>query len=87
MLKWAKLDDALFEYDRWRCKENTNWGTFRAKIPGGWLVRFGWSDGSGDSHPMVYVPDPQHRWDGNSLDSDNDEPRKVDGEEGAPGVD
>jgi hypothetical protein len=32
----------------------------RAKIPGGWLVVMGPSG-------LAFVPDPEHRWDGNSL--------------------
>jgi hypothetical protein len=34
---------------------------YRAKIPGGWLLR-----GGGDG-PLTFVPDPDHKWDGNSL--------------------
>ena len=32
----------------------------RAKVPGGWLL----TDGDG----MTFYPDPQHQWDGGSLD-------------------
>jgi hypothetical protein len=36
--------------------------TWRAKIPGGWLV------GRPDAeHMLTFVPDPGHAWDGNSL--------------------
>ncbi len=47
----------------------------RAKIPNGWLVRmyntdhhadeysgFGWGFGG-----LAFIPDPDHKWDGNSL--------------------
>ncbi len=36
--------------------------TYRAKIPGGWLL----TKNSGDTG-ITFVPDPQHKWDGNSL--------------------
>jgi hypothetical protein len=38
----------------------------RAKIPGGWLFIVWWGptyDGSG----ATFIPDPEHKWDGNSL--------------------
>ena len=35
---------------------------FRAKIPGGWLV----GNPNADSG-LTFVPDPEHKWDGNSL--------------------
>ena len=38
--------------------------TERAKIPGGWLVRSDIYEGGG----MAFVPDPDHKWDGNSVD-------------------
>lgn len=34
---------------------------YRAKIPGGWLVA------SRPHDALVFVPDPQHEWDGGSL--------------------
>jgi hypothetical protein len=36
----------------------------RAKIPGGWLV---YGTTSGDTASLVFVPDPNHEWDGGSL--------------------
>ena len=73
MLKWEKLDDAYpTSNGEWRPegKSNPNHGkgTWRTKIPGGWLVRFGYKDASGDNHPMVFTPDVNHAWDGSSLD-------------------
>ena len=35
----------------------------RSKIPGGWLVVL-----EGDSPSITFVPDPQYRWDGGSLE-------------------
>lgn len=34
--------------------------TQRSKIPGGWLVRSG--------EGVTFVPDPDHKWNGHSLD-------------------
>jgi hypothetical protein len=36
----------------------------RAKILGGWLV---YATTSGDAASLVFVPDPEHQWDGASL--------------------
>lgn len=36
---------------------------YRTKIPGGWLVVVSQQEGCG----ATFVPDPEHRWDGNSL--------------------
>jgi len=35
---------------------------YRAKIPGGWLVALRPNDN------MAFVPDPQHDWDGGSVE-------------------
>ncbi|MDV3353448.1 hypothetical protein D0962_13125 [Leptolyngbyaceae cyanobacterium CCMR0082] len=56
---WEKLD----------CKNQPigGLGAWRAKVPGGWLVaiRCGGGEGSG----ITFYPDPNHEWDGGSLDS------------------
>ena len=36
----------------------------RAKVPGGWLV---YATTAGEAASLVFVPDPDHRWDGSSL--------------------
>ena len=36
---------------------------FRAKVPGGWLVYFSESSGSG----VTFYPDPNHAWDGGTV--------------------
>ena len=36
----------------------------RAKIPGGWLLLATSNSGGG----LTFYSDPQHKWDGNSLD-------------------
>jgi hypothetical protein len=33
--------------------------TERAKVPGGWLLRFDYAGGAGG---MTFVPDPKHNW-------------------------
>ena len=38
---------------------NMYFNVFRAKIPGGWLVK----EGPG----LCFVPDPDHTWDGRSI--------------------
>jgi hypothetical protein len=48
----------------------------RAKVPGGWLVlvckihqgdQGDWAWGAGFGG-LTFVPDPEHRWDGNSME-------------------
>ncbi len=48
----------------WHTLENGHLSgrTYRAKIPGGWLL----TKNSNDTG-ITFVPDPQHKWDGNSL--------------------
>lgn len=45
---------------------------FRAKVPGGWLIMSDNRDGSG----LTFLPDTDHKWDGNSLDEANTESAK-----------
>jgi len=52
MLIWEKLEDDFSSYDP----------TYRAKVPGGWLIRVG--EGSGG---ITFYPDPEHLWDGNTI--------------------
>jgi len=59
-LKWEKLND---EFPRGYTHK-----TWRAKIPLGWLVRDSCSGGGGSHGGVTFVPDPNHQWDGNSLD-------------------
>ncbi|MGV6826597.1 MAG: hypothetical protein ACWA5Q_06450 [bacterium] len=40
---------------------------YRAKIPGGWLLSVrGYDDKEGGG--LTFIPDPNHEWDGNSID-------------------
>jgi hypothetical protein len=38
----------------------------RARVPGGWLV-YTW-ELANNSPALTFVPDPDHRWDGSSLE-------------------
>jgi hypothetical protein len=53
MLKWEGLRSSDYDF---RLQ--------RAKILGGWLVR----QYSRNGEAMTFVPDPDHKWDGSSLD-------------------
>jgi hypothetical protein len=37
--------------------------TYRAMVPGGWLIKVRDRDGAG----LLFYPDPDHAWDGSSL--------------------
>jgi hypothetical protein len=39
----------------------------RTKIPGGWLVETSRRGESGTGVGLAFVPDPDHKWDGNSV--------------------
>ena len=53
MLRWENLKDSGVNFTK----------TYRAKVPGGWLIRVWQSEGQG----ITFYPDPNHTWDGNSL--------------------
>lgn len=55
MITWEQLDT---NSDQTLC--------YRAKVPGGWLVRVT-NIGEVDSIAVTFYPDPQHKWDGSSL--------------------
>jgi hypothetical protein len=67
-LAWEKLDGEIGG-------KKTNSKIWRTKIPGGWLVRMHStkeevSEQSGTSWAyggLTFLPDPDHKWDGNSL--------------------
>jgi hypothetical protein len=52
-------------------KAKDRWRFARTKVPGGWLVRGEVWDYQFDDPPagavLTFLPDPDHKWDGNSL--------------------
>jgi hypothetical protein len=50
-LNWEKIKNAHYGYSQ---------DSYRAKVPGGWLVMVG-------GNALTFLPDPNHEWDGNSL--------------------
>ena len=55
-LNWEKLD-----------QDPDYFSTYRAKVPGGWLVMVVYSGGAGAGTGVTFYPDPNHKWDGRSL--------------------
>ncbi|MBV5338786.1 MAG: hypothetical protein J0665_04395 [Deltaproteobacteria bacterium] len=53
----------MIEWERLECKGAGLMPIFRAKVPGGWLIRVQSCDSG-----VNFYPDPNHSWDGNSLD-------------------
>jgi len=52
-LEWQEID------------KHRGWGnnlTFRAPIPGGWLVKTLWSANDGGGVGITFVPDPNNEW-------------------------
>ncbi len=41
--------------------------TWRAKVPGGWLVLTTMATADGVSQSTTFYPDPAHEWDGQTL--------------------
>ncbi|EMB15267.1 hypothetical protein RE6C_04001 [Rhodopirellula europaea 6C] len=39
-------------------------------VPGGWIVSGTLRSGDSPAYGMTFVPDPQHTWDGSSVDQD-----------------
>ncbi len=57
----------MFEFDtkeniilKWEKVNSDSYNIKRAKVPGGWLVKAGYG--------LMFYPDPEHQWDGGSLD-------------------
>lgn len=42
--------------------------TYRTQVPGGWLLSLTDANGTGRGIGITFVPDPNHEWDGNSLE-------------------
>ena len=45
-------------------KIESNRNVSRAKVPGGWFV----TTSSQAGETLIFYPDPEHEWDGSSLD-------------------
>ncbi len=58
-LEWESLSVAIDDFDAAAPRSVS-----RAAVPGGWLVSLQVSD---DEHQFVFVADPNHEWDGNSV--------------------
>ena len=58
---WERLYDVERRSDGSTYEHRT---TYRAKVHGGWFVKVRDRDGNG----LVFYPDPNHEWDGTSLD-------------------
>ena len=58
-MKWESLNPAF--------SSSSSRRVYRAKILGGWLVETTQSTDSGTGIGLAFVPDPEHKWDGNSL--------------------
>jgi len=56
MLNTTREEDGLL---------NSKYIAERAKVPGGWLVISQFNIGG--AHGLVFLPDPNHAWDGGSL--------------------
>jgi hypothetical protein len=52
-LEWKKVDNKGEDTFRWIGS------TYRAKVPGGWLVRIWRAD---EGVGLTFVPDPNHEW-------------------------
>jgi len=63
-LVWEELDSKQKDAKGKIVSDGLTMKTWRAKIPGGWLVR--WAFGVNAAGP-TFVPDPQHLWDGHSV--------------------
>lgn len=59
MLDFVQVEDARIVFSNGHTRSEA---IYRAKVPGGWLVR---TSATGDG--IAFLPDPEHRWDGASL--------------------
>ena len=41
---------------------------YRAKVPGGWIICLLAGVPNGGAGGLTFLPDPDHKWDGSSLD-------------------
>lgn len=55
---------ATVRFEELRTLNSAHWGIYRSKVPGGWLVA---SFGHSGDMALTFYPDPDHKWDGNSI--------------------
>jgi len=53
-------------WEKLGCNTATILHLYRSKVPGGWLVVV--VGGESESASLTFYPDPEHQWDGRSLD-------------------
>ena len=53
-LHWERIENS---------GDYSDFGTYRSKVPGGWLILIIEEDGTS----ITFLPDPTHNWNGNSL--------------------
>lgn len=58
------------EWQKLKSKQKNVPDLYRSAVPGGWLMTSG-----GDHAALVFIPDADHEWDGNSfpVQDDNDD--------------
>ena len=68
-MSWfSKEDDTMklpepVDPNAWEWLEDeTDFNTWRRRVPGGWLVRTSESVYHGGGEALVFVPDPNHSW-------------------------
>jgi hypothetical protein len=71
ILQWESIDSVLVGYSelgelKIDCVLNPLGSYKRTKVPGGWFVLWHLADRPHFSG-MIYYPDPEHKWDGNSV--------------------
>jgi hypothetical protein len=61
-LKWEKLNVAEPKH------EFIHGALYRSPVPGGWLMCCFWTMSGAGGPSISFYPDPEHVWDGSSLD-------------------
>ncbi|MBI1757195.1 MAG: hypothetical protein HYR64_08835 [Fimbriimonas ginsengisoli] len=61
-MKWDKVQIADPKH------EFAHGMVYRAKVPGGWLITVFWFIGNPGGPAICFYPDPEHTWDGGTLD-------------------
>lgn len=53
-----KVDPNAWEF----LKDEEEFGTWRRRVPGGWLVRTFYDQYHGGGDALCFLPDPNHEW-------------------------